>query len=358
MKAGLPMDATCPDELLALKLLPLRFTLRARTPLQLPRYKGSTLRGGFGTVFKQTVCVVEHGDCGRCLLRTTCAYPYVFDTPVPHDATRLRKYVAAPHPFVLLPPLEPKERYEPGEYLHVGWTLIGKGAQYLPYFILAFERLGSRQGLGRGRGRFTLEKVSWLPPRAEPTTIYQGAARVLQHTFRLLDVRDLVTPSDADASNRLTLHFLTPTRLVYQGSLTDTPAFHVILRTLLRRLSNLAYFHCGTDLQLDFRHLIDTARDVTIEAQRLQWYDWERYSARQEARMKMGGFVGHVTYAGDLAPFLPFLRLGAAVHVGKGATFGLGKYDIVTEDRQENEHVDLHPGSCAASPTASDRDNI
>ena len=125
------MAFTQSDDLPALKLLPLRFTLRARTPLQLPRYKGSTVRGGFGTAFKQTVCVVEHRDCGRCLLRTTCAYPYVFDTPVPGDATRLRKYTAAPHPFVLLPPLEKKERYEPGECLHVGWTLIGKGAQYL-----------------------------------------------------------------------------------------------------------------------------------------------------------------------------------------------------------------------------------
>ena len=323
------MDSVQPDDLLALKLLPLRFTLRARTPLHLPRYKGSTLRGGFGSAFKRAVCVVEHRDCSRCLLRTTCAYPYVFDTPVPDDATRMRKYTAAPHPFVLLPPLEPKAHYEPGECLHVDWTLIGKGAHYLPYFIYAFERLGAQQGLGKGRGRFTLEEVSWLPPRAAPVAIYRAADQVLQHTFRLLDVRDLAPPSDADASDCLTLHFLTPTRLVHEGSLTDTPAFHVILRTLLRRLSNLAYFHCGTVLQLDFRRLIDRAKDVTLGVQRLQWYDWERYSARQQVRMKMGGFVGHATYAGDLAPFLPLLRLGAMVHVGKGATFGLGKYDIV-----------------------------
>ena len=343
----MPMDATRSDDLAALQLLPLRFTLRARTPLQLPRYKGSTLRGGFGTAFKQAVCVIEHRDCGRCLLRTTCAYPYVFDTPVPRDAARMRKYTAAPHPFVLLPPLEQKERYEPGECLHVGWTLVGKGAHYLPYFIYAFERLGAQQGLGKGRGRFVLEKVSWLPPNAGPVVIYRGEEQTLQHRFRLLDVRDLTTPSDSEARNRLTLRFLTPTRLVYGGSLTDTPAFHVILRTLLRRLSSLAYFHCGAVLQLDFRRLIDLAKDVMLVARRLHWYDWERYSARQQVRMQMGGFVGRVTYAGDLAPFLPFLRLGAMVHVGKGVTFGLGKYEIVAEDRQEDRHVDNRPGHCA-----------
>jgi hypothetical protein len=312
------------------------------------------LRGGFGTAFKQTVCVVEHRDCGRCLLRTTCAYPYVFDTPAPPDAARMRKYTAAPHPFVLLPPLEQKERYEPGERLHVGWTLVGKGAQYLPYFIYAFERLGAHQGLGRGRGRFTLEEVSWLSPHAEPVAIYRGEAQVLRHAFRLLDVRDLATPFDSDERSRLTLHFHTPTRLVYQGALTDTPSFHVILRALLRRLSNLAYFHCGTVLQLDFRRLIDMAEDVVAVTRWLQWYDWERYSARQKTRMKMGGFVGRVTYAGNLAPFLPLLRLGAMVHIGKGATFGLGKYDIVTEEHQETRHADRHPGQDAASPAAPD----
>ena len=124
------MGKTVAETLLALQLLPLQITLRAQTPLQLPHYKGSALRGGFGAVFKETVCIVEHRDCRRCLLRTHCAYPYVFDTPVPHDATRMRKYEAAPHPFVLLPPLEGKTSYQPGEMLTFGWTLIGRGADF------------------------------------------------------------------------------------------------------------------------------------------------------------------------------------------------------------------------------------
>jgi len=318
---------TLAESLAVLSLLRVRVTLRARDPLQLPPYKGSTLRGGFGSVFKETVCVVEHRDCARCLLRSRCAFPYVFDTPVPEDAARLRKYPAAPHPFVFLPPLEEKTLYRPGESLAFDLTLIGKGADFLPYFIYTFERLGERHGLGKGRGRFSVESVTWLSPQGEEVLIYNGAEKILQNSFRSVTVRDLF--SELATLHFLTLHFVTPTRLVYAEALTAVPDFHVLIRVLLRRLSNLAYFHCGTELNLDFRGLIAAAEQIETVTSELRWYDWERYSARQDARMKLGGFIGRMTYRGDLQPFLPLLRLGEMVHVGKGTSFGLGKYVIL-----------------------------
>jgi CRISPR/Cas system endoribonuclease Cas6 (RAMP superfamily) len=60
----------------------------------------------------------------------------------------------------------------------------------------------------------------------------------------------------------------------------------------------------------------------------IRWRDWERYSARQDARMKMGGFVGEVEYAGAIGEFVPLLKLGERVHIGKGTGFGLGRYVI------------------------------
>ena len=102
----------------------------------------------------------------------------------------------------------------------------------------------------------------------------------------------------------------------------------MLMRVLLRRLSNLAYFHCGSELQLDFRGLIAAAEQVQIASSHLWWYDWERYSTRQDTRMKLGGVLGQVTYTGDVQPFLPLLQLGTYVHVGKGTSFGLGKYVI------------------------------
>ncbi len=76
--------------------------------------------------------------------------------------------------------------------------------------------------------------------------------------------------------------------------------------------------------------MIERAQDVKAKKRDLSWYDWERYSARQDVRMKMGGILGSVTFSGDLAEFMPFILLGEHLHVGKGTSFGLGKYEVVS----------------------------
>ncbi len=104
--------------------------------------------------------------------------------------------------------------------------------------------------------------------------------------------------------------------------------FHILIRNLLRRISLLSYFHCEKELDIDFKGIIERARDVRVEKSNLTWFDWERYSNRQETTMMLGGFVGSVAFAGEFEPFLPFLLLGEYIHVGKGTSFGLGKYEI------------------------------
>ena len=45
----------------------------------LPGYKGSTFRGVFGYSLKKVVCALKRQDCGDCLLREKCLYPFVFE---------------------------------------------------------------------------------------------------------------------------------------------------------------------------------------------------------------------------------------------------------------------------------------
>jgi CRISPR/Cas system endoribonuclease Cas6 (RAMP superfamily) len=38
--------------------------------------------------------------------------------------------------------------------------------------------------------------------------------------------------------------------------------------------------------------------------------------------------IGEITYKGDFEPFRQYIRLGEYVHVGKGSSFGLGRYRV------------------------------
>jgi len=100
----------------------------------------------------------------------------------------------------------------------------------------------------------------------------------------------------------------------------------------LRRLSWLAEIHCDEKWDLDWKGIINRAKEqVTITHSDIWWHDWERYSQRQDKKLKMGGFLGEITFEGELTEFLSFLKIGEYLHIGKGTVYGLGKYEIVGE---------------------------
>lgn len=312
-----------------------RFGITALEPLILPSYKGSTLRGGFGFAFRRVVCAIKDKECPDCLLKEKCVYSYVFETPPPSDTKIMRKYRAAPHPFVIEPPPEKRRGFKPGDELQFGLTLIGRAVDYLPYFIYTFDELG-KSGIGKGKAKYELRDVS-----CNGKTIYDSGTKTLKsfQTSSLdLNIENVITRSpDKNRDDvAISLSFLTPTRILYNSHLTLDLEFHILIRNLLRRLSLLFYFHCNGDPSgWDFKGIIERAKDVKVKKRDLKWYEWQRYSGRQEIRLKMGGFVGDITFEGDIEPFIPLIKAGEVLHVGKGMGFGLGKYAVVKGESGE-----------------------
>lgn len=301
-----------------------RFVIVPSEPLILPSYKGSTLRGGFGCAFRRIICALRKEDCAGCLLREKCIYSYVFETPPPPDAKIMRKYRTAPHPFIIEPPDERRMGYKPGDEIAFGLTLVGRAIDYLPYFIYAFDEMG-RVGIGRGRGTFSLKHVSH-----GEEVIYDAAAKTIKALTPA--ALDICLGETGQRTTTVTLNFLTPVRISYNGRLTLDLEFHILIRNLLRRLALLYYFHCNGDPSAwDFRGTIERAQEIRLKDHNLRWYDWERYSTRQDTRMKMGGFIGKATFEGNIGPFMSLLRAGEILHAGKGTSFGLGKYEMIQQ---------------------------
>lgn len=305
-----------------------RFTLRAEEDMALPAYKGAVFRGGFGYAFKKIVCIQRsRKECADCLLRRSCVYSYIFETAPPENAKVLRLYKAIPHPFVIEPPLDDARVIKENGRLTFNLILIGKAVDYLPYFILTFAELG-KQGMGRNRSKFLLEKVENVGLNGTGKTVFTSEEEILQNDFPLLNAAQLNHAEKSNGKSRIEIEFLTPFRVRFDGKITDDIKFHIIFRNLMRRVSSLLYFHCGREMDCDYKAYIEYAEKVETASNNLQWFDWERYSTRQKQKMTLGGVLGQVKYEGNLEPFLPFLKLGEYVHVGKGTSFGLGKYQI------------------------------
>lgn len=134
----------------------------------------------------------------------------MFETPPPSDAKMMRKYVAAPHPFVIEPPLEKRMGYKPADEITFGLVLIGRAIDYLAYFIYAFSELGSI-GIGRGKGSFKLKNVS-----SNGRIIYDSQSKTI-HSFKANAI-PLFLDNSLEKTENITLRFLTPTRIFLRQS--------------------------------------------------------------------------------------------------------------------------------------------
>jgi hypothetical protein len=330
-----------PANFAGLRIARYQVCLRAEREAVVPVFAGSTLRGAFGYSLKEAVCVMNHRDCGRCLVATQCVYPYVFETPAPPNGSILHNQRNAPHPFIIDPPIYPRRNradrellLAAGEELEFGLILMGRAIDYLPYLVYAVQEMAQR-GLGKGRAKFALSSVSALESTGIRHPIYDDVTQRLDESADLVsDLSQLIDDrlDQLQASwndDQLKIRFITPLRIKIRGDLQPQANFELLVRSLLRRISMLMSVHGHQPLELDFNGLLELARAVAVRSSSLRWWDWGRYSARQETVMKLGGIVGEAEFAGDrLQEFLPLMVAGEHLRIGSATSFGLGKYEL------------------------------
>ncbi len=196
-----------------------------------------------------------------------------------------------------------------------------------PYVI---EATAVGADLGLGLTLFGLA-CDWADGAAEALTaaVRHGAPCPLRHHAPVIAGRRLSTferVAVPDAAGLATLTFRTPVQF-RSGSETRQPSARTLISGLGNRLTGLARWQ---DARVDGPWL-----ELAEAAEALAYQDdltpaaWTRHSGRQDnRRILVEGLAGRITLAGDLAPFLPLLALGATAHVGGRASLGLGGYDV------------------------------
>ncbi|MDP3286215.1 MAG: CRISPR system precrRNA processing endoribonuclease RAMP protein Cas6, partial [Desulfobacterales bacterium] len=243
-----------------------------------------------------------------------CVYSFVFEN-------------AFIHPYVIEPPDTPATNYSKRDEFSFNLLLFGKANDYLPYFIYAFDMIG-KTGIGKrvsGRaGTFKLESVFSGDQPVYSSTDGKMRQHDFAHELSLSDFR----VKGSNSLNSVEISLKTPLRLKYLNHLESALPFHVLVRAMLRRISSLENSYGDGEPDINYRELVKIAETVTTSASSLGWFDWKRYSGRQEQSMLMGGITGNVTYSGEIAEFLPLIKFCEMAHLGKQTTFGLGKIEI------------------------------
>jgi hypothetical protein len=314
-----------------LPLLRCRVTLRLLEDTTLPAFKGALLRGGFGYAFQRATCPQAcWGRSEQCTVSTICPYRWVFETPHPPDVPHLHDLRDVPRPFVIEPPLDGRTRYAAGDALEFMLILIGRGTDYLPYFLFAFEHLG-RMGLGKQRARARLERVEALQPwQPVGQVIYQdervlpSAEQIASLDSRAIQQRARALPADV----RLILR--TPLRVKTQGTFIETINLTAVTQAACWRINALATFHGTGPWELDYRPLVEQARQVHVEQEQVRWQDWSRTSTREKRPQKMtlGGILGSAVLREVSLELRTVLLMGSLIHVGKACVFGHGGYAV------------------------------
>lgn len=253
--------------------------LRAKQAARLPVYLGSTIRGAFGHALKDTVCIVNHRECGRCIVADRCSYPYLFETAI--NNSQKETHQDLPHPFVLAPPLKTGAKagdyqsFSPDEEMIFDLILMGRAIDYLPYIVYSISRMAEK-GFGlRVRNSFRLCEVVCLDS-LPVTSIYNAETEQLTTPDKFKTLAELVAIRESlivkSNIEKLNLNFLSPTRIRLGGKLQNNLSFSILVKNLVRRISLLAQTHNKSSWQLGIEATLSKlAEDVQIKNNNLEW---------------------------------------------------------------------------------------
>jgi hypothetical protein len=271
----------------------------------------------FRQAFQKTVCRSDE-QCGQCLHAVNCSYDSTFAQHLATDATAVKRHQKPSLPFVFQIPLLEQTAAE-GEEVQLGLVLIGSAMRFVTEYCTTVLRLfdsGGLYGLPTGE----VLKVESVGCSGFRNSVFDDNGEFVMTSLTTM------TADDTDALNTLSpyqigLRIITPMRVMKDRLPLHEFSFSPFVRALLRRVSSLAYYYCGSGLDLDYKHLARLADTIEVEDDRFQWAEWRNDT--------VDGITGSGILTGRLSDFHLVLLLGEFFNCGKGASFGFGRYELV-----------------------------
>jgi hypothetical protein len=233
-----------------------------------------------------------------------------------------------PRPIAIRPPLMP-----PTTEMTFGVSLYGRGQQQMQMVLSAIHAM-QQVGMGRGRQHFTLERIDALDPLTyQPVPVLDGQGKIIGQLPSAPSAEAYNRLAEALIPDRLTVQFLTPTRIVQDSRLCHEPHFKPWVKRLLERTRLISELYMEQPVWIPFKDLLADAERIVIVHQNTHWVEMWSGSRRDGEVRPTSGFVGEVQYKGDVSRLLPWLILGQALQVGKNTVKGCGWYRLIYQWR-------------------------
>lgn len=228
--------------------------------------------------------------------------------PQPATDPVVKRQVQTPAAAVIFSPDAVRQgNFPKGHQFQLPALFIGDGVVAIEAFVTLLRLLGQR-GIHNGQGHFHVTPGSLVP-------------RVFPLSWLLVDRNPCVT--------KAMLEIVTPLRLMRNGKPLFKFVFEDFLSTLWRRVNHLAIAHGEVVIDSCNDELNGLAATIGCNPERLHWSDWRRLEQGYRGQ-GIGGLTGTLELSGDsLADVWWLLELGALLHLGKGASYGFGRFRLL-----------------------------
>lgn len=290
-------------------------TLRTSTELFDP-YTLFPLKGDFSRSFQQAVCRAD-GLCAYCAYSPDCPYPATFSRELASDPIALKRHQKPSVPFVFQIPVLTTPLAK-GSEVEVSLVLIGSATQYVAEYWGALQLL-FQHDFERAAFPFSVVRMESAGCSGFRTLLAVAAGPLKSDLLTTISFDDLAEMNTLDPQ-RIPVRIATPLRIAREGGFLKEFSFPPFIRTLLRRISSLAYYYYGSTLEIDFKRISAQSESITLMESCFRWEEWRKG--------RLCGIAGTGVLSGELTDFHPVLLLGEYLNCGKDAPFGLGRYEL------------------------------
>lgn len=267
------------------------------------------LLSGRGVVFeeelKRVACRKTGSSCPACSCNESCPVSAVISKELSSNPDLVRWHQKPGLPFVF-------EMIDFGsDDPRLGLTLLGPAITHMPLLLKTVDHILGRQAVRR---------ITVLDYQGH-NVVLNGAETAVCDNIPVLSTSELLALSAScfGLIERVYIDVLSPLRLIRDGRQLNhfDPVFFI--RTILRRLSSLfAYYGSGVEHE-QIRILSELASTVRLVR-------YVKKNVTDKARTR--GMSGCYELVGPFHELGPYLTLGGLLHVGKGAAYGMGAFNV------------------------------